>query len=98
MCKYYARLFAELRRVVFFFWKQQIFTGLFAGAISAIIDAIHHGSGPHVLLTAVLVAVAGYLAILGVFFIYAVMRAPVNLDQQRQAAFIELDHQRTATI
>jgi hypothetical protein len=83
MREYYARLFREVKRRVFAFWKAQIFVSLGAGALSAIATAIRQQSGIEIAVWCIGIAVGGYLLILGIYSAFAIIIAPVELDRQR---------------
>jgi hypothetical protein len=86
MREYYARFFREVWRQVFAFWKSQVVVSLGAGIVAAVVNAIRQETPTptSVVLWSVGIAAIGYLAMLGIFSICAVMIAPVKLDQQRE--------------
>ena len=83
MGEYYARFFREVRRQVFIFWKAQVAVSISAGFIAAVTNAIREQTPFSVAVWSVSIAVIGYLVVLGLASIGAVMLAPVNLDRQR---------------
>ena len=91
MREYYARLFREARRNVFVFWKAQIGVSVAAGIISAVMTYIKQRSPLDVALWSIGLAVGGYLLVLGVYSICALMTAPVNLDKQRKREFEQIE-------
>ena len=97
MREYYVRFVKEVGRCVFIFWKAQVAGGMFAGVVTAIISGAIGISLPRVVTRSVAAVVCGYLALLGIAFIRAIMRAPVNLDQKRSAeiALARAAHQKS---
>jgi len=57
--------------------------GLLAGVITAVVDGGNGVTPSKVASASVSAVVYGYLALLGIAFIYSVIRAPAKLDQQR---------------
>ena len=85
MREYYGRFWREVRRTVFIFWKAQIGVGLASGVITAILGFIKGLVPVELGLLSVGLVIAGYLSVLGIFFICSVFTAPVTLDSQRRA-------------
>jgi hypothetical protein len=98
MREYYARLFREIRREVFVFWKAQIGVGLLSGTITAIANAIRQQSALSVAIWSIGIAIAGYLALLLLFGIWATVRAPAKLDGQKQTDIEALDRRSKTAI
>lgn len=68
---------------MFTFWQAQIGVSLGAGVITAMVSTIRQQASWDVALWSIGVVVIGYLVMLGIFFICAVMCAPVTLDRHR---------------
>jgi hypothetical protein len=83
MREYYARFFREVRKIVCLFWKAQIAVSMFAGVTAPLIGWLADWTVWDVALLTAEATVAAYLMILGIFSIYAIMVAPVRLDQRR---------------
>ena len=64
------------------FWKAQVAISLGAGIVAVIVTAVKQETALTVALWSVGAVAFGYFAMLGLFSIFAVMRAPVTLDQQ----------------
>lgn len=76
---------------MFVFWRGQVAVSLFAGIVTAIFGGGIGTIAPHLVRASAVAVVVGYLAMLGIFFVFAVMRAPVNLDRQRASEIAEKD-------
>lgn len=85
MREYYARFFQEIRREVFIFWKAQVGVSAGAAIVAAIANSVRQQSSINIALWSLGLAVVGYLAMVAIFCIFAIMSAPVVLDRQRAA-------------
>jgi hypothetical protein len=83
MHEYYARFFREVGQNTFTFWKGQVVGGVVAGVITAIVNGINGVTPAKVVWASVAAVVLGYLALLGIGLICAVITAPVKVDQRR---------------